>query len=81
MFNKLFKRKSTKIEDVKNTMSDSVPEKEEASDDVLEKEEENELSFKLHYMNENGELCELDPWDHDAFDKVMSNKKNCLVFM
>lgn len=71
MFNKLFKRKSKKIEDVKNTMSDSVPEKEEAS----------ELSFKLHYMNENGELCELDPWDHDAFDKVMSNKKNCLVFM
>ena len=71
MFNKLFKRKSTKIEDAKNTVSDSVPEKEEA----------NELSFKLHYMNENGELCELDPWDHDAFDKVMSNKKNCLVFM
>lgn len=71
MFNKLFKRKSTKIEDAKNTVSDSVPEKEEV----------NELSFKLHYMNENGELCELDPWDHDAFDKVMSNKKNCLVFM
>ena len=71
MFNKLFKRKSTKIKDVKNTTSDNV----------LEKEEKNELSFKLHYMNENGELCELDPWDHDAFDKVMSNKKNCLVFM
>ena len=71
MFNKLFKRKSTKIEDAKNTVSDSVPEKEEA----------NELSFKLHYRNENGELCELDPWDFDAFDKVMSNKKNCLVFM
>ena len=71
MFNKLFKRKSTKIKDAKNTTSDNV----------LEKEEKNELSFKLHYMNENGELCELDPWDHDAFDKVMSNKKNCLVFM
>ena len=71
MFNKLFKRKSAKIEDAKNTTSDNV----------LEKEEANELSFKLHYMNENGELCELDPWDHDAFDKVMSNKKNCLVFM
>lgn len=71
MFNKLFKRKSTKIENAKKAVSDNVPEKEEAS----------ELSFKLHYMNENGELCELDPWDHDAFDKVMSNKKNCLVFM
>lgn len=71
MFNKLFKRKSTKIEDAKNTTSDNVPEKEEA----------NELSFKLHYENENGELCELDPWDEDAFDKVMSNKKNRLVFM
>lgn len=71
MFNKLFKRKSTKIKDAKNTTSDNVLEKEEAS----------ELSFKLHYMNENGELCELDPWDHEAFDKVMSNKKNCLVFM
>ena len=71
MFNKLFKRKSTKIENAKKAVSDNVPEKEEA----------NELSFKLHCMNENGELCELDPWDHDAFDKVMSNKKNCLVFM
>lgn len=38
MFNKLFKRKSTKIEDTKNTTSDNVSEKEEA----------NELSFKLH---------------------------------
>lgn len=71
MFNKLFKRKSTKIEDTKNTMSDNVSEKEEA----------NELSFKLHYRNENGELCELDPWDEDAFNEVMSNKKNRLVFM
>nr|DAO79614.1 MAG TPA: hypothetical protein [Caudoviricetes sp.] len=71
MFNKLFKRKSTKIEDTKNTTSDNVSEKEEA----------NELSFKLHYRNENGELCELDPWDEDAFNEVMSNKKNRLVFM
>ena len=71
MFNKLFKRKSTKIENAKKAASDNVPEKEEA----------NELSFKLHYENENGELCELDPWDEDAFDKVMSNKKNRLVFM
>lgn len=71
MFNKLFKRKSTKIEDAKNTKSENVPEKEEA----------NELSFKLHYRNENGELCEIDPWDGDAFDEVMSNKKNRLVFM
>lgn len=71
MFNKLFKRKSTKIEDMKNTMSDNVSEKEEA----------NKLSFKLHYRNENGELCEIDPWDEDAFDEVMSNKKNHLVFM
>lgn len=81
MFNKLFKRKSTKIKDAKNTTSDDVLEKEEASDDVLETEEENKPSFKLHYINENGELCEFDPWDHEAFDKVMSNKKNCLVFM
>ena len=71
MFNKLFKRKSTKIEDTKNTTSGNVSEKEEAS----------ELSFKLHYRNENGELCELDPWDEDAFNEVMSNKKNRLVFM
>lgn len=71
MFNKLFKRKSTKIEDAKNTVSDNVPEKEEA----------NELSFKLHYRNENGELCEFDPWDEDAFDKVICNEKNHLVFM
>lgn len=71
MFNKLFKRKSTKIEDTKNTVSDNVPEKEEA----------NELSFKLHYRNENGELCEFDPWDEDAFDKVICNEKNHLVFM
>lgn len=71
MFNKLFKRKSTKIEDTKNTTSDNVSEKEEA----------NELSFKLHYRNKNGELCELDPWDEDAFNEVMSNKKNRLVFM
>lgn len=71
MFNKLFKRKSTKIEDAKNTKSENVPEKEEV----------NNLSFKLHYRNENGELCEIDPWDEDAFDKVMSNKKNRLVFM
>ena len=71
MFNKLFKRKPTKIEGAKNTMSDNVPEKEEA----------NELSFKLHYRNENGELCEFDPWDEDAFDKVICNEKNHLVFM
>lgn len=71
MFNKLFKRKSTKIEDTKNTTSDNVSEKEEA----------NELSFKLHYRNENGELCEFDPWDEDAFDKVICNEKNHLVFM
>lgn len=71
MFNKLFKRKSKKIEDTKNTTSDNV----------LEKEEENELSYKLHYRNENGELCEFDPWDEDAFDKVMCNEKNHLVFM
>ena len=71
MFNKLFKRKFKKNEDAKNTTSDNV----------LEKEEANELSFKLHYENENGELCELDAWDEDAFDKVRSNKKNRLVFM
>ena len=71
MFNKLFKRKSTKIEDAKNTTSDTVPEKDEA----------NEPSLKLHYRNENGELCEFDPWDEDAFDKVICNEKNHLVFM
>ena len=71
MFNKLFKRKSKKIEDAKNTTSDNV----------LEKEEENELSYKLHYRNENGELCEFDLWDEDAFDKVICNEKNHLVFM
>ena len=81
MFNKLFKRKSKKVEDAKNTTSDNVLEKEEASDDVLEKEEENELSYKLHYRNENGELCEFDLWDEDAFDKVICNEKNHLVFM
>lgn len=76
MFNKLFKKKAKKTVEVVDVPRAEIPKIE------VEKVEPERVSiFTMRYRDtETGEIHTFDASDFDAFDKVMSNPKNQLMF-